>query len=40
VDSKNESRALRASHAAFYLSDQTLSVGILGMYGIATRIHN
>ncbi|GJQ14358.1 hypothetical protein GpartN1_g6149.t1 [Galdieria partita] len=30
VDSKDESRALRASHAAFYLSDQTLSVGILG----------
>lgn len=30
VDAQSESRALRAAHSAFYLSDQTLSVGIIG----------
>lgn len=30
VDAQSESRALRAAHAAFYLSDQTISVGVIG----------
>lgn len=30
VDSESESRALRAAHAAFYLSDQTVSLGLIG----------
>lgn len=30
VDSNSESRALRAAHAAFYLSDQTVSLGLIG----------
>lgn len=30
VDAKSESRALRAAHAAFYLSDQTISIGVIG----------
>jgi bifunctional aspartokinase / homoserine dehydrogenase 1 len=30
VDSASESRALRAAHSSFYLSDQTVSVGIIG----------
>eukprot|EP00172_Hildenbrandia_rubra_P004276 Plantae.Rhodophyta-Hildenbrandia_rubra.ctg8308.p1 GENE.Plantae.Rhodophyta-Hildenbrandia_rubra.ctg8308~~Plantae.Rhodophyta-Hildenbrandia_rubra.ctg8308.p1 ORF type:complete len:665 (+),score=142.51 Plantae.Rhodophyta-Hildenbrandia_rubra.ctg8308:250-1995(+) len=30
VDSLDESRALQAVHAGFYLSDQTLSVGVIG----------
>lgn len=30
VDAASESRALRAAHAAFYLSDQTVSVGVIG----------
>ncbi|CAN8075118.1 unnamed protein product [Agarophyton chilense] len=30
VDSKSESRALRAAHASFYLSDQTVSLGLIG----------
>eukprot|EP00178_Gracilaria_changii_P025472 TRINITY_DN78473_c0_g1_i1.p1 TRINITY_DN78473_c0_g1~~TRINITY_DN78473_c0_g1_i1.p1 ORF type:complete len:961 (+),score=146.10 TRINITY_DN78473_c0_g1_i1:133-2883(+) len=30
VDAKSESRALRAAHASFYLSDQTVSLGLIG----------
>lgn len=30
VDAESESRALRAAHAAFYLSDQTVSLGLIG----------
>lgn len=30
VDSESERRAVRAAHASFYLSDQTVSVGIIG----------
>lgn len=30
VDAGSESRALLAAHSAFYLSDQTLSVGVIG----------
>lgn len=30
VDHKDATRALRAAHAAFYLSEQTLSVGVIG----------
>lgn len=30
VDANSESRALRAAHAAFYLSDQTVSMGVIG----------
>ncbi len=30
VDAQSESRALRAAHSAFYLSDQTISIGVLG----------
>lgn len=30
VDSASESRAVRAAHASFYLSDQTISVGVIG----------
>lgn len=30
VDAASESRALRAAHAAFYLSDQTVSLGLIG----------
>jgi bifunctional aspartokinase / homoserine dehydrogenase 1 len=30
VDSGSEERAVRAAHASFYLSDQTISVGIIG----------
>jgi len=31
IDAKFESRALRAAHSAFYLSEQTLSVGLIGI---------
>ncbi|KAI0562668.1 fusion protein of aspartate kinase and homoserine dehydrogenase [Gracilaria domingensis] len=30
VDAKSESRALRAAHSSFYLSDQTVSLGLIG----------
>lgn len=30
VDAQSESRALRAAHSAFYLSDQTISLGVIG----------
>lgn len=30
ISAKSESRALRAAHAAFYLSDQTISLGVIG----------
>lgn len=30
VSAESESRALRAAHAAFYLSDQTVSLGLIG----------
>ncbi|PXF40855.1 hypothetical protein BWQ96_09445 [Gracilariopsis chorda] len=30
VNSESESRALRAAHASFYLSDQTVSLGLIG----------
>lgn len=30
VDAQSESRALRAAHASFYLSDQTISIGVIG----------
>lgn len=30
VDAESESRALRAAHASFYLSDQTVSLGLIG----------
>lgn len=30
LDAESESRALRAAHASFYLSDQTVSLGVIG----------
>lgn len=30
VDAESESRALRVAHASFYLSDQTVSLGVIG----------
>ena len=30
IDSSDATRALRAGHAAFYLSDQTISIGLIG----------
>ncbi|KAJ8902730.1 hypothetical protein NDN08_006050 [Rhodosorus marinus] len=38
VDSKHESRALRTAHSAFYLSDQTLSIGIIGSGVVGTAL--
>jgi aspartokinase/homoserine dehydrogenase 1 len=38
VDEADLSRALRAAHAGFYLSDQTLSVGLIGPGGIGRAL--
>lgn len=34
IDQKDAARALRAVHAAFYLSEQTLSLGVVGVGGV------
>jgi len=38
VDGKDLPRALRAAHAGFYLSEQTLSVGVIGPGGIGRAL--
>jgi bifunctional aspartokinase / homoserine dehydrogenase 1 len=38
VDAADTQRALRAAHAAFYLSDQTLSIGLVGAGNVGTAL--
>lgn len=38
VDSESTTRALRAAHASFYLSPQTLSIGIIGMGRVGSTL--
>ena len=38
VDKDQVTRALRAAHAGFYLSDQTLSVGLIGPGGVGATL--
>lgn len=38
VDSKDATRALRAAHSGFYLSNQTLSVGIIGTGNVGSTL--
>ncbi len=38
VDSKDSTRALRAAHSGFYLSNQTLSVGVIGTGNVGSTL--